>query len=215
MCKHLHLALNLSAAREYDVQTVRSTVAEQLYTSGSWTVDGNFLTVVDREMVGVVNLMNMSCICVASSHGLECVCKMVAEQYKDANSLQSGSLAPSVESNLSLPDFSENARKAKFTQLLGEISHWAENTDSIVTTSMISHIERLHTGIFGQYRKRYTQKKIQPLHPYRSIIEKAKRDHQYHKLKGKKRLAVRTPREGGSFCIKKRKGRTGFLKKLE
>lgn len=76
MCKHFHLALHVAARRGLDVEQMRRRVADDIIISQSYEV-------VDDEVLVFQDIMTVvsgkRCTCIAASHGLYCVCRLVSD----------------------------------------------------------------------------------------------------------------------------------------
>ena len=75
MCKHLHTALTAAAARVINIESQRADHAKYIFESLAYTIDGLSMSVLDVEVVSVVNMAHLSCMCVAFSHKIDCICK--------------------------------------------------------------------------------------------------------------------------------------------
>ena len=221
MCKHLHTALILAAARGYDVEEQRMQKAASLLQNSAFNLDYPFLTVFDESM-GMVNMETMTCICIAASHGIKCICKNTALLLKanNTNMISKDEADPVVQSETVQSHINEAVQsdisKKKFKELLSDVSAWAETID-IVSPSALCLMKKLHSCLFSKFKHVHRQRKICPLHPYRKLVKKAKQtmtiyshhDHTYGgKRKGRYRRCV-WPQ--GSFERKKRRGRQNFL----
>ena len=214
MCKHLHTALTAAAARGINIENERANRAKHLYESSAYTIDGSSMTVLDDEVVSVVNMAHLSCMCVAFSHKIDCICKETAMLHKTLNSSEATYSIPvddseslvQVQPEVAIPDNT-------FKDMLQDINNWAESI-TIIPSQVLAQARRLHQEIFGKHQNIYRHKKNVPLHPYRKSIMKAinvTNDHQYGNMPDKKpRLAKRTVKTGGSFVIKSRKTRHDF-----
>lgn len=217
MCKHLHTAFTLAAARGTDVHQQRFSRAKELYEEEAYTVDGNYMFVIDTS-VGNVDMKTMTCICTAASHGIFCICKKVAGLYKEENSIEynipmeTDSQEPSIVDG---PCDTAGQNLGKFKGMLNDIQQWAESADD-VPLSILNETRKLHTLLFGQYNTALRHRKITPLHPYRKAVNKAKKalvDHKYTSLAGKKpRKCSRTVCQDGAFSVKKTSKRVSFSK---
>lgn len=155
----------------------------------------------------------MTYICVASSHGIDCVCKKVAKMYMQ----QSGSCFSNNENSVpffdphDIPGEQEVLLNDQFRKLLNDIDQWAENSCD-VSPSILKCTDRLHFEIFGKYKTKYRLKKIQALHPYRRIINKAKQtviDHQYSSVPGKNTSLCKNSDQ--MAILRKRKDKEGLI----
>ncbi|CAC5392591.1 unnamed protein product [Mytilus coruscus] len=82
MCKHVHLAELIASKRNIDLTVERRSEAMDVFNAEQYFYDrdNNQVEVLARlGNVSVVNLTSFKCTCFANSHGIHCVCVMVAK----------------------------------------------------------------------------------------------------------------------------------------
>lgn len=220
----MNCALLVAATRELDVAAERQNQAQLLYEEQLFTVEADHMTVFDSEAVGTVNFRSMKCMCIAASHGVECVCVLTAKLYQSKmQSTEYNEVAmheqESTEMHQDQPvDNTDVAlhvtKKQKFGTMLDDINAWYDKAETI-PPDVFEQAQQLHSRMFGRYRRVYRNKTITPLHPYRKAIQRAKlciMDHTYNQSKLKKTLkqCPRTATGSTSFAQKRKKSRTPF-----
>ncbi|XP_014675608.1 PREDICTED: uncharacterized protein LOC106815634 isoform X2 [Priapulus caudatus] len=175
MCKHLHTALTLAATKGIDVVEERRQHATVLCETSSYTIDDVFLTVLDGDTVGIVNMKMMTCICVASSHDIDCICKYTAELVVLKHSITFPCPTECPVQSFDSPDKVSEQPSDCFKRLISDISQWSEQNHN-VTPQILTQTKRLHTRIFGQFNHIHRHRKNIPLHPYKKIDRKSKKN---------------------------------------
>ncbi|CAC5381447.1 unnamed protein product [Mytilus coruscus] len=95
MCKHVHLAELIASKRNIDLTVERRSEAMDVFNAEQYFYDrdNNQVEVLSRlGNVSVVNLTSFKCTCFANSHGIHCVCVMVAKMVVPSPYIQSTSI---------------------------------------------------------------------------------------------------------------------------
>ena len=177
MCKHLHVASVGASERSVDVADLRRARAEEVYKQGMYTVTEDTVEVMDENgNGGIVEIVTKKCMCIANSHGVDCVCLIVASlagalstDQQDVDEQQPDHITLSVEE----PNARE--RKVDSESLIEELYHWSKGPSFKESNDLQNSLLKAHLVAFGSFSKRRNRSKITPLHPYRKKINAAKR----------------------------------------
>ena len=73
----------MTSMRGVDVAEERKVIAEHMWQDGAYELNGSQLHIINPEgNISAVDLVSMSCDCIASSHEIHCVCKHVVENIE-------------------------------------------------------------------------------------------------------------------------------------
>ena len=95
MCKHVHLAEFIASKRNIDLTVERRSEAMNVFNAEQYFYDrdNNQVEVLSRlGNVSVVNLTSFKCTCFANSHGIHCVCVMVAKMVVPSPDIEYSSI---------------------------------------------------------------------------------------------------------------------------
>lgn len=217
LCKHVHIAIADAGQSGRSVEEMRKDKAMEILREGNYfkTLDG-YMEIFDSDgHIGMVNTLNQSCLCVAYSHNIKCVCLLVEELSKVTS--ESNPVVETCESGYELftSGTVQTSLKDDIIQKVNDIYSWA-NSDAIDMCSNNSKISEqvniLYKTIFSSFEKKTCKRKIDPLHPYRNSIQnkKQQKDHQDHSYygdnsnNGKLSSTIKKVNDDGSFKLKNR-----------
>jgi hypothetical protein len=176
----------MAAMRNKDVQHMREILAKDLFERDHYTVDDNDISVLDEEVTTVIG--GKKCTCIASSHGIRCICLMVAElvAQSDAaagceNNVDNDEHSSSVTAEHTATTAADPSVDLTARQQIHEIQMWLENDSDAVNShgrksDIVKDLRNLHTLIFSKmFRKTTRKRKIAPNCSYRRSIDKAKK----------------------------------------
>lgn len=177
VCKHLHVADAGASQAGVDIASVRRVKAENLHELDLYTVAADSVEVIDADgNGGIVDINTQKCTCVANSHGVDCVCLIVA-RLTGACEKPTENIHHVQESDgdLHVPEEKDCATLIEDLYLWSKSSSYQNNPD------LRNALKRAHTMAFGSFvnKKRANKRKITALHSYRKKINAAK--HLQHK----------------------------------
>ena len=188
MCKHIHVAADKAKLNMYSVDQCRTDIANQLYQTGSFILDGDNLLVLDQDNINCV-ITYKTCTCIASSHGIHCICLQVADfvAQQSTTPVELGCNGDIVDCNNEnteaegndelLPGRSSPDPVAMACNKLDDIkAHLLGNADASSKTSIISAIDQIHKCIrLNKFRKTSRKHKIECNSVSRKLIDRSKR----------------------------------------
>lgn len=160
MCKHINLGLILAAKRGVEMTLKRKEQAALLLSEKCYCMDGSSLEVIDKDgQVGIVNMMAMSCLCIAYSHGVRCVCLEVAGKL--AASTERSTMQDTVGTSFSDETPANYDEEHELLQKVDAVHEWVHENVSTLNSSQKILIKQLHTTIFSKFKRtvRSTKKK--------------------------------------------------------
>ena len=184
----MHLAVLEAARRGNNPDDMRHEKAKEIISRQQYTEEADgYLSVFDEHgHVGVVNIQNKCCLCVAHSHNLKCVCVIVCELlFTTAN--QDVSNEPDHEIAL-IDDGPSGSSNEDIIKKVDDIYSWinSQSFDQLLKKVEISNqVNTLHRTIFGSFGRCTNKRKMAPLHPNRKNISKVSRvsvDHTYYSV---------------------------------
>lgn len=157
-----------SAASDVNIEHDWYNHAQKLYDDTAYTVNVPFLTVVDDNMVGSVDMSSMTCICIAANHMIFCICKRTAAIYKQQHTMEfyvtdNDNFVHQTMDTQSTSGAKED-RLEGFRQLVKEINSWADDVTD-VSPSVLLHTRKLHLMLFGQFNTVHRHRRNTALHP--------------------------------------------------
>ncbi|XP_070563193.1 uncharacterized protein [Ptychodera flava] len=211
MCKHLHLALQLAEAQGKPASSQRKEKALELFNNGEYYLQGNSIITCSEQNASKFNLSSKACTCIAASHGIACVCQLLADLVTNEKQEQ---VTDNEFQNVVESKIAADPPKLSTLQMIEDIYTWSKTWEFVDTCQLHQQVAKVHLMAFSKFAKKSGGRRIHVLHEYRKKIEKAKkmiRDHDYAQPKRLKRL-VRTkscpsqsfPKKRGSMQMKKR-----------
>ena len=212
MCKHLHVGFTIAATHGTDVVERRRLKAMEIYQNYNFHVEDGHLHIMDGNHIGVVNLASSTCLCVAFSHGINCVCAKVAELWAADNNASPPPGDSEDTTEVDTENTNEDSVKAKSLtplQKLNAIQEWMQENTSQITSRHTIHINALYSSIFSKYKRVTKKRKIESVNPQRLAINKPKkikmgRDHIYCSTLNKPKRSSSSKKADGSFKTKSR-----------
>ena len=215
MCKHIHLSMLVAASRDINLEKERILNADEIFGSGQFFYDINNNQVEVVSLTGVLSIVNLdsnTCNCFASSHGILCVCRLVAKRVVPCQNNDNDQ--GNIEVAIQLPEKTlEMKIEHKFNQIgsliKGEkIKYMSEKKKKSVLKCLNQIYAQCYTSNFA---KKSTKRKQAPLFPNRNT-KKPKTDHLYTTTTKEKCKKSNTKvNEDGSFRMTGR--RKGNLRK--
>lgn len=183
MCKHIHLGMLVASSRNIDLEKERICQANQIFACGQFFHDenNNELEVLSLYgLVSIVNLDSYKCSCFANSHGIICVCSLVAKKvvplsnnHNDQDIINDDSIPPP-----------EDTLERKIENKLQQITSFlhGEQLKSMTEKKKRSALQSLNqiyaTCYTSNFSKKSNKRKQLPLFPNRNN-KKTKTDHLY------------------------------------
>ena len=216
MCKHFHVAQNVASLKGQDVESLRFSIAERLFSENMYIIDGEDICVFDDNGDVSTVISRQKCTCIAASFGLYCICKHLVSLVSGNDGIASAE-QEILDSGFDRAPQEECSRDASIIDIakvkLGELQ--ALLTSENIKThprqkEILSQINQLHSVAFStSFRRVCRKKKIEVNSSYRRAVERAKRikrlrdqhDHGYHSVRKNKSKVNRD----GSFRKQARK----------
>lgn len=203
LCKHQHLGLMAAASRGIDIVNERQKRADEILKNRTYYFDERFHQIEVISGSGDVSLVKIdakafSCSCMAFSHGIKCICMLVAS-----------SVAPTLN-EVEAPEVSDNTGTAPvdlddvIRGKVDEISSFV-NSDKLTSLNanqkdkVLASVTSLHSMLYMAKFRKVTRKRRQtPLHPYRQSKKPKANEHSYSITKRSKSRG-QTRKDDGSF----------------
>ena len=202
MCKHIHLAQLEASMRGLKIEDMRHEKAKEIISKMLYTVEeDDYISVFDEDgHVGIVNINNRSCLCVAHSHNLKCVCVIVCELlFLNANQNVPDETCSDIAVADESPSMSSNQEILKKTD---DIYSWINSQSfdlSLQKVEISKQINTLHQTIFGSFDRCTRKRKIIPLQPNRKTVSRMQSgDHAYYSVSSSKSSVANLVNEDGS-----------------
>ncbi|KAG9283804.1 hypothetical protein AMEX_G2612 [Astyanax mexicanus] len=185
MCKHVLLAKCVSASSDIDVNGLRQTKADILYSRNEYVLDKLTVVVHSNGHIGIVNMKNMQCSCLSNSHGEVCVCLTLAQKLVGNTDLEEVGMCVTDSGPT---DSEEPLTKWCIKDMVSDLNSWCNSTDYKTSLEVYSGVKHVHKLVFGRYTAVTRKRKIERLHSYRRRVELAKKHlHDMHNYSFSKR----------------------------
>lgn len=207
MCKHLHIGFICAATHGTDVVQKRKQEAARAYENKDFHIEDGYLHVMVGDKVGAVNLDSENCLCIAFSHGVECICVQVAQMLKSSMGSHTMENVPGPDE----PEVQDPGVASPCTTTLSlyskieAVQDWMKENPDKVTSKQTIYINALYSSIFGKFRRVTRKRKIESVNPQRLAKNKKRKltpDHTYCPPMVKLKHSKRHP--DGAFKTKSR-----------
>ncbi|CAC5383706.1 unnamed protein product [Mytilus coruscus] len=148
MCKHVHLAELIASKRNIDLTVERRSEAMDVFNAEQYFYDrdNNQVEVLSRlGNVSVVNLTSFKCTCFANSHGIHCVCVMVAKMVVPSPYIQSTSIDETRQQLKEDKETTDQAIKRKIEEINIYVNN--KNFQTIDVKKKENYFTSTHNGI--------------------------------------------------------------------
>ena len=208
MCKHYHLEMLIAASKNINIDEERDKRAADIIESGNFFLDVNNKTceiMLSSGALSLIHLDNYTCSCLASSHGIPCVCLSVAKKVTVPVVTDNHARDTCNSESIEISDVpTEETLDDKIKRKLGQINTFVncsqfDNVSKRRKRDLLQSLNQAHKScIMTNFLKKSRKRKECPLFPNRKSTSTTV-DHTYSTPKNKLRKLNTKINEYGSF----------------